>query len=94
MIGGEAMDRVINEQHGFIRAEDVPALAEVAPDMMVIARCGGGRYTCRMDQVPGVVAMVDADPNDYLRDVCLTADNFQRVEQNEKYIPAEGIVRH
>jgi len=91
MIGGMTMERVINEQYGFIKDTDLPELIEAAPDMMVLVRCGCGRFTCRMDQVTTEVNRVQSD--DYVRDVCLPSDNHARVEKGLPYINAQGVVQ-
>jgi len=93
MIGGGTMAAVINERHGFICDVDLPELVKAAPDMMVLIRCGCSRYTCRMDQVADQVAAIEKG-TDYVRDVSLTADNFERISANIPYIVASGVVAH
>ena len=91
MIGGTTMERVINERYGFITEDDVSDLVKAAPDMMVLIRCGCGRRTCRMDQVADQIAEI-SEGDDYVRDVALIADNFQRVKEGRPYIPATGVM--
>jgi len=92
MVGGTTMMMVL-ERGGFIRDTDLPALVESVPDMMVLIRCGCGRYTCRMDQVSDQVKTIE-EGTDYVRDVCLIADNHDRIENGMPYLKAKCVIAH
>jgi hypothetical protein len=87
----EAIDRVINEQYGFITKEDILDLLDSFAAMMVLIRCGCGRYTCRLDQVDTAIRLVEKK-GDYVRDVSLVADNYKRVKEGKQFISTDRII--
>jgi hypothetical protein len=91
-IANSTMDNVINEQYGFITSADILNLIEDYADMMVLIRCGCGRYTCRLDQVDTAIRIVEKN-GDYVRDVSLIADNYERVKNGQSYIKTDRIIQ-
>jgi hypothetical protein len=76
------LNRVINEQCGFITEADK---AELMPDfsqLQVLIRTGCNRYLCALADVEKVFALVE-EKGDYVRDVGLTAENYKRIKHGQ-----------
>ena len=60
---------------GFLRDTEVAALAAdpVTRLQQVLVRCGGCRFTCAAQDVAHLIAIIERDKTDYVRDVSLIA---------------------
>jgi len=70
----------IIESYGFIQSSDVPHLKELNRLLPMLVRCGGGRFSCPVQDVEHFVEVVDASRDDYVRDVSITADGMKRLK--------------
>tara|TARA_R110000751_G_scaffold20412_1_gene59766 strand:- start:809 stop:1030 length:222 start_codon:yes stop_codon:yes gene_type:complete len=61
------------EHHGFITQEMIKDLVKMAPNYMVLIRCGGCRLTCKVQDVDHIVEIFNASNEDYVRDVSFIA---------------------
>lgn len=65
----------IDEQYGFLSADDVRKLHEVDRGWQVLVRCGGGRVLVSAQSVQWFTACVEQS-GDYVRDYSLCTDDF------------------
>jgi len=79
--------KIQNVQHGFIIAADVPALVEINRLMLVLVRCGCGRFLCPVQDLNHFMGIIEKHAEmvkahtgellnantDYVRDVSLPA---------------------
>ena len=63
----------IKSQGGFITEADIEDLVEVDRFRQVLIRCGGGRFTCAVQDVDHFISMILKSKDDYVRDVALVA---------------------
>jgi hypothetical protein len=69
----ETLNRVITDNGGFLRNNDIELLAESDRLRQVLVRCGCGRFICAAQDVAHFVEIIDRDATDYVRDVSLVA---------------------
>ena len=67
------IQKMKNEEYGFITKEMVKRLVKIDPHYMVLIRCGGCRFTCPAQHVDHVVEIFNASNEDYVRDVSFIA---------------------
>ena len=67
----EPVLEAIRRSHGYITDEQMPELAKVARLTPVLVRCGGGRFTAPAQDVEHLIAIIERDDQDYVRDVRL-----------------------
>jgi hypothetical protein len=63
----------IFDRGGFLTAEDVKSIATGNRLMLLLVRCGNGRFLCAAQDVKHFVAIVTAEGRDYVRDVSIPA---------------------
>jgi hypothetical protein len=63
------------DQGGFLTADEVRLIAPINALrlMLLLVRCGNGRFLCPAQDVEHFVAIVTADGRDYVRDVSIPA---------------------
>ena len=61
------------ENYGSITSDTIKDLIEVAPNYMVLIRCGSCRLTCKAMDVEHLVNIIDESKSDYVRDVSFLA---------------------
>lgn len=62
---------------GFMDSGGVSELVKLDRLFPVLARCGGGRFTCAVQDVEHFIKCVSAG-GDYVRDVCLPVGSLER----------------
>ena len=73
--------RLNNQGFGFLSEEGTARVAEIAPRMPLLVRCGqGGRITTAARDVAHFVAIIEREGSDYIRDVCFLAGTMPRPE--------------
>lgn len=72
--------RIKRDAGGFLHHHDIKLLAQ-HPDtrlLSVLVRCGGGRFTCPIQDVRHFIALIesgqDGEATDYVQDVSFPAD--------------------
>ena len=78
-----ALNRVVNDQCGFITSNDILEIGKEYPTMQVLVRTGTNRYVCGLEDLTTVFDNV-SKKGDYVRDVCLTAENHERIKNGSK----------
>ena len=58
---------------GFLQSQDVDALLSIDRFIMVLVRCGAGRFLTPIQDLKHFIEVVQASKKDYIRDVCLPA---------------------
>ena len=71
-----SIQRKVLDQYGFITSDDLPAVISHDRLVMLQVRCGGKRFTAPAQDVPALIALVEKDGSDYIRDVCLTSSSY------------------
>ena len=66
-----ALKKLKEDKHGFITSEDLPDVIEYNRLYPCLVRCGSRRFTCPAQDVEHFVAIIDASPADYVRDVSM-----------------------
>ena len=64
----------LDKQHGFVTNEDISNLTNIDPKLLVLVRCGNGRFTIPLANLNDVVAQIDAKTHkqyDYVRDISI-----------------------
>lgn len=74
------VNRVINEQCGFITEADVDGIKENYPTLEILIRTGMNRYLCGIGQIKETFELVESK-GDYVRDVGLTADACKKIKK-------------
>jgi hypothetical protein len=77
----ETLGKILNEQYGYITSEDVENLGREYDAMQVLVRTGCNRYVCALVDLNKVFETVDSK-GDYVRDVCLTAEQYHQIKEN------------
>jgi len=80
-----ALNRIINEQCGFITEKDAEELGDAFSQLQVLVRTGCNRYLCALSDLEQVFEIVE-DKGDYVRDVGLTAENFKTIKEGRLFI--------
>lgn len=70
------LEQLKKENHGFLTSETIKDLVKIAPDHMVLIRCGGCRLIVRAKEVEYVVNTFDSVDYDYVRDVAFLAKDM------------------
>jgi hypothetical protein len=70
------IDKIKNEQHGFILETDLPRLVKHNRFQKCLIRCGGGRFVCAAQDVGHFVGIITRDGTDYVRDVSFPASDY------------------
>ena len=84
------MNKVLDNQCGFLTQDDVAELIDDYADMQVLIRTGMNRYLCPMNKIEDTIELVSSK-GDYVRDVGLTSKNANRIRRGENYLTATGI---
>lgn len=71
--GNSQLAQKIVEMGGFIISTDVPALIQIDRLMLVLVRCGNGRFLCPIQDLTHFMGIIKRDNQDYVRDVSLPA---------------------
>ena len=61
----------IDNQHGFILQDDVERLINVDRLMLVLVRCGNGRFVTPIQDLNHFSNIIEKEGSDYIRDVSL-----------------------
>jgi hypothetical protein len=59
----------INGQMTFLNNEDIAEVEKIDRMMMVLVRCGNGRFICPVQNVKWFCDIIDKEGTDYVRDV-------------------------
>ncbi len=59
----------INAQHIFLTNEDIAEVEKIDRMMMVLVRCGNGRFVCPVQNVLHFCNIIDKEGTDYVRDL-------------------------
>jgi hypothetical protein len=59
----------INKQFTFLTNEDIPEVEKVDRMMLVLVRCGNGRFLCPVQNAIHFCNIIDKEGTDYVRDV-------------------------
>lgn len=59
----------INGQYGSLTNEDIPEVEKIDRMMMVLVRCGNGRFLCPVQNAIHFCNIIDKEGTDYVRDV-------------------------
>jgi hypothetical protein len=71
----ELLSKIVNKQGGFLTAEDIAKLTLLDRLRNVLVRCGSCRFTCPVQCVRHLTAIIARDGADYVRDVSLLASD-------------------
>lgn len=81
----KALASAIERQGGFLYDEQIPELIKIDRLMLVMARCGNGRFMCPVQDLNHFIGIIEEhsklvenvdkplEPSDYVRDVSLPA---------------------
>ena len=61
----------ILEQGYFIKDTQVPSIIAVNRLLLVLVRCGNGRFLCPVQDVQHFIAIIEKEGSDYVRDISL-----------------------
>lgn len=64
------LNELRQKRGGFVTDTEVAAIANSWPHCLLLVRTSQGRFTCAASCAAHYIAMVEAHPTDYLRDVC------------------------
>jgi hypothetical protein len=65
-------EKLLKESLGFLTSpEDEQKLLAEDRLQQVLVRCGGGRFTCAVQDLAHFVEIINKDGTDYVRDVCV-----------------------
>jgi len=67
-------EKIIVEHHGFLMRIDIDAAAKENPFMLLLVRCGCGRFLCPAQDAGHFADIVTREGSDYVRDVTLPVE--------------------
>jgi hypothetical protein len=65
----KALSDKINSQGCCLTSADVPEVQKIDRMMLVLVRCGGGRFLCPIQDVQHFINIIGKEKSDYVRDV-------------------------
>ncbi len=63
--------KLMAERFGFVTESEVPTLIAEDRLMLLLVRCGGGRFICPAQDVQHFIDIIKRDGKDYVRDVSI-----------------------
>lgn len=66
----------IEAQGGFITDVQLTELVKILPNMLLLVRCGAGRFLTAANSTKHFVDIIERDKQDYVRDVSLPAGRW------------------
>ena len=81
----EAVLQQVVHNHGFLSPADVRSVAESDRLRLLLVRCGNCRFLCPAQDVDHILAIIQKEGSDYVRDVSLPAGDSAH---NRNYKPA------
>jgi hypothetical protein len=67
-------DKIKRENFGYITQADVAGLIAENRFYQVLVKCGGGRFTCSVQDLDHFTGIIGASESEYVRDVSFLAD--------------------
>ena len=64
-------EKILKDQRGFLKQDQVRALVNENRLMPVLVRCGGGRFSCPAQDVEHFISCIGKSGMDYVRDVSI-----------------------
>lgn len=73
-----ALGSAIRAQHGFVTEPQLKRLKQVCPTLMLLVRCGNGRFLAKAQDVQWFVDIITKEGTDYVRDVSVSCPSQMR----------------